>query len=111
MENFTIHIFGYGETQINSKDLSIKVPNDSLTTVTSLIAEIFAKKPADNPTVITDLHAISIFGYESFMWQSKKSFNFKNENELKPFIDALIAELQTAKDNQPIVVETPEAQV
>ena len=46
MENFTIHIFGYGETQINSKDLSVKVSTDTLTTVTPLLTGVFAKKPA-----------------------------------------------------------------
>ena len=63
MENFTIHIFGYGETQINSKDLSVKVSTDTLTNVTPLIEGIFAKKPAENTTVITDFHAINLFGF------------------------------------------------
>jgi hypothetical protein len=103
MENFTIHIFGYGETQINSKDLSVKVSTDTLTTITPLVAGIFAKKPADNPTVITDFHAINLFGYNDVRWTAKDSFNVKDDADLKPLIDALIAELQTAKDAQPIV--------
>ncbi len=95
MENFTIHIFGYGETQINSKDLSVKVATDSLTTVTPLVAGIFAKKPADNPTLITEFHAINLFGYNDVKWQVKdNSFNVKNNADLKSLIDALIAELQ-----------------
>jgi len=106
MEHFTIHIFGYGETQINSKDLSIKVATDTLTTVTPLVGSIFAKKPADNPTIITDFHAINIFGYNDVRWMAKDGFNVKDDADLKPFIDSLIAELQTASDNQP--VPTPE---
>lgn len=86
--------------------MSIKVSTDALTTVTPLVTEIFAKKPEDNPALITDLHLISIFGYTNFMWQGKKSFNFKNEEDFKLLIDALIAELQIAKDNQPLVEET-----
>ena len=106
MENFTIHIFGYGETQINSKDLSVKVATDTLTTVTPLITGIFAKKPADNPTVITDFHSINLFGYNDVRWQLKNNaFNVKYNAELKPLIDALSAELQTTKDNE--VVTTP----
>jgi hypothetical protein len=101
MENFTIHIFGYGETQINSKDLSIKVSSDTLIKVTPLVGSIFAKKPAENTTVITDLHAINIFGYNDVRWMSKNGFNIKDDADLKPLIDSLIAELQTAKDNQP----------
>ena len=65
------------------------------------MAGIFAKKPADNPTVITDFHAINLFGYNDVRWTSKDSFNVKDDANLKPLIDALISELQTAKDNQP----------
>jgi uncharacterized iron-regulated protein len=100
MENFTIHIFGYGETQINSENLSVKVATDTLTTVTPLIEAIFAKKPADNPTVITDFHAINLFGYNDVRWTAKDSFNVKDDASLKPLIDALIAELQKAKDSE-----------
>ena len=102
MENFTIHIFGYGETQINSKDLSVKVATDTLTTVLPLIEGIFAKKPVENPTLITDYHAINLFGYNDVRWNTKdNSFEVKNDANLKPLIDNLIAELQTAKDNLP----------
>lgn len=102
MENFTIHVFGYGETQINSKDLSIKVATDTLTTVTPLVAGVFAKKPADNTTVITDFHAINFFGHNDVRWMAQNGFNVKNDADLKPLIDNLIAELQTASDNQPV---------
>ena len=99
MENFTIHIFGYGETQINSKDLSVKVATDTLTTVTPLVEAIFAKKPADNPTLITDFRAINLFGYNDVRWQVKDNgFDVKDDTELVPLIDALIAELQAAKE-------------
>lgn len=98
MENFTIHIFGYGETQINSKELSIKVSTDTLTTVTPLVEAIFAKKPADNPAVISPFHAINIFGYDDIRWVNKDSFTVKDDADLIPLIDALIAELQVAKD-------------
>ena len=101
MENFTIHIFGYGETQINSKDLSVKVKTDTLTCVQPVINQIFSKKPEDNPTIITDFHAINLFGYNDVRWQSKDGFSDKDDAKLKPLVDNLIAELQTAKDNMP----------
>jgi hypothetical protein len=107
MENFTIHVFGYGETQINSKDLSVKVATDTLTTVTPLLAGVFAKKPADNPTLVTEFHAVNFFGYNDVRWMSKESFDVKDDADLKPLIDALISELQTAKDNEAVV--TPPA--
>lgn len=108
MENFTIHIFGYGETQINSKDLSVKFATNSLTKVTPLIAGIFAKKPTENPTLITEFHAINLFGHTDIRWMSKdwmskEGFNVKNNDDLKTLIDNLIAELQTVKDAQPEV--------
>ena len=109
MENFTIHIFGYGETQINSKDLSVKVKTDSLTTVTPLIAGIFAKKPTENPTLITEFHAINLFGHNDIRWMSKEGFNLKDNADLKTLIDNLIAELQTVKDTQP--APTPKVEI
>jgi len=95
MENFTIHIFGYGETQINSEALSVKVATDTLTTVTPLVEAVFAQKPADNPTLITEFHAINIFGYNDVRWQSKEGFSVVDDADLKPLIDALIAELES----------------
>jgi hypothetical protein len=101
MENFTIHIFGYGETQINSKELSVKVKTDTLTTVQAVINQIFSKKPADNPTLVTDFHVINLFSYNQVRWSCKDSFTDKDDADLKPLIESLIAELQTAKDNMP----------
>ena len=102
MENFTIHIFGYGETQINSKDLSVKVSTDTLTKVTLLVQAIFAKKPKDNTSVVSGYHAINIFGHKDVRWASKgkdtKGFSVKDEKSLKPLVDALITELQVKKD-------------
>jgi len=94
MENFTIHVFGYGETQINSEDFSNKVATDTLTTVNPLLEAVFAKKPADNPTLITEFHAVNFFGYNDVRWMSNDGFNVQNDNDLKPFIDNLIAELK-----------------
>ena len=107
MENFTIHIFGYGETQINSQDLSVKVATDTLTTVTPLIEAIFAQKPADNPTLITEFHAINLFGYNDVRWTSQDSFNVKDDADLVPLIDALIVELE----NAPVPTNTPASKV
>jgi hypothetical protein len=105
MENFTIHIFGYGETQINSKDLSVKVSTDSLTKVTPLIQAIFAKKPEENLSTIADYHAINIFNRKDIRWMSRgknaKGFSVKDGVELIPLIDNLIAELQVVKDSMP----------
>ena len=99
MEDFTIHIFGYGETQINSKTLSIKVKTKNLTNVQPIIEHIFSKKPTDNSTQISEYHVIHLFGYEDVRWLSKHSFMDKEDDELKPLIDSLISELQVLFDN------------
>ena len=98
MENFTIHIFGYGETQINSKDLSVKTTTANLTNVTPLVDAIWAKKPTDS-TIAKEFHAINIFGYDDVRWLQKDGCDVKKDAEFKPLIDALIAELQIVKDN------------
>jgi len=99
MENFTIHIFYYGETQIISKDLFVSLKTNKLKSVQPIINQIFLKKPTDNKTLVDNFHAINIFGYNDVRWQSKESFNVKDDADLKPLIDNLIAELQTKKDN------------
>ena len=100
--NFTIHIFGYGETQIVSKNLNFKTKTTDLTTVQTVIDEIFSKKPQDSQATIDGYHAINIFNYNDVRWIQKdeKSFNLKKEETLKTYVDALIAELQEKKDSQ-----------
>lgn len=102
MENFTIHIFGYGETQINSSEFSVKVKTDSLKKVTAVVDSIWAKKPTENESV-KDYHAINILGFNDIRWMSKpKGFTLKNELDLKPLIEDLISELKTAFDALPV---------
>jgi len=104
MKNFTIHIFGYGETQINSEELSVKVTTDTLTTVQPVIDAIFAKKPEDS-NAEQKFHAINLFGFNDVRYMSKDGFDVKDDADLKPLIDALIAELQTVKEAEVAVVE------
>ena len=47
MENFTIHIFGYGETQLISNENNDKYPTDKLTKVTALVDAIWNLKPEE----------------------------------------------------------------
>jgi hypothetical protein len=94
MENFTIHVFGYGETQINSKDLSVKVKTTELTKVQPLVDAIWDKKPEDSDAE-QNFHVIHCFGYDDVRYGSKKGFSLKKDESLKSLIDDLIAELQT----------------
>jgi hypothetical protein len=97
MENFTIHIFGYGETQINSKEFSVKVETTTLQTVTPLINAVWNKKP-EGSTAEENYHVVNFFNYKDIRWVSKDGFQLKDQQDLVTFIDDLIAELRTAYD-------------
>ena len=98
MENFTIHIFGYGETQINSKEFSVKVVTTTLQTVTPLVNAIWNKRPEDS-TAEENYHVVNLFGHNDIRWVSKDGFKLKDQQDLVTFIDDLIAELRTAYDS------------
>jgi hypothetical protein len=99
MENFTIHIFGYGETQINSEELSIKTKTTELTKAQAVVDYIWSKKPQDS-NAEQQFHAIHLFGYDDVRYVSKDGFDVKKDESLKPLIDKLILELQEIKTKQ-----------
>jgi hypothetical protein len=93
MENFTIHIFGYGETQINSNKFSKKIKTTELTKVKPLVDNIWSKKPLDLETA-EKYHVIHIFNYNDIRFVSKDGFQLVTEEDLKPLIDDLILEMK-----------------
>jgi len=61
MEQFsTIHVFGYGETQIIGKTNNGKVQSSSLTTLTPFVDHVKTFLPESGVT-LTDYHVIHIF--------------------------------------------------
>jgi hypothetical protein len=94
MENFTIHIFGYGETQLISKENNDKYATDKLTKVTALVDAVWALKPAE-VTGEKKYQVIHFFNYNDVRWLGEESFNLKDEENLIPLIDELIAEMTT----------------
>jgi hypothetical protein len=99
MENFTIHIFNYGETQINSKDLSIKVKTNLVSgTTETLINDIWNLRP-DQTTTEKKFHVIHIFNYDDIRWLGGDySFALKNQTQLTTQIDNLITQIDTFKE-------------
>ena len=93
MENFTIHIFGYGETQINSNEFSKKIATTELIKVKPLDDALWNKKPLDLETQ-EKYHVIHIFNYNDIRFVSKDGFQLENEEDLKPLIDDLILEMK-----------------
>ncbi len=95
MEDFTIHIFGYGETQIIKKDVNFKTKTSDLTKVQPLLDALWAEKPED-VTGGDDFQSVTFFNYDLKQWLGKKdeaSFRIKGEDTLVALIDELIAEM------------------
>jgi hypothetical protein len=92
----TIHIFGYGETQIIGTDFNKKVSSSVLTSVQAVVDNVYSFKPVDNPAT-EDYHAINIFNEMFADWQTKDSSvkGWRTDySELdETLIDALVAEI------------------
>ena len=100
MKHFTLHIFGYGETQINSDEFSVKVKTDTLTKAQLLVDAVWALKPADS-NAEQAFHAINIFDFNEIRYMSKDGFTLKTTPELKVLEEDLIAELKVVFDALP----------
>jgi len=96
MEDLTIHVFGYGETQIVKKDVNFKTATSELTKVQPLLDALWAEKPED-VTGGDDFRSVTFFNYDLKQWLGKKdeaSFRIKGkEDTLVALIDELIAEM------------------
>lgn len=98
--NFTIHIFGYGETQINA-DYSFKDATEGFTKVAPLVDAIWAKKPADSLLVEKEYHVIHIFNGTDIRWQTENGFSLVEEevdSKLAKLIESLKTELKAKYD-------------
>jgi hypothetical protein len=98
MSNFnTIHIFGYGETQLISSDSNKKVATSVLTKVQAVIDNVYSKKPTDN-NAGTEYHAINIFNDMFADYQPKtreeKSFRVKYVDLDATLINELVEEIK-----------------
>jgi hypothetical protein len=65
----TLHIFGYGETQLIGNGLNKKVNTSVLTTAQAVIDNVYSFKPEGN-TATKDYHAINIFNDMFADWQT-----------------------------------------
>lgn len=92
----TIHIFGYGETQLIGKDLNKKVKTSELTTVQAVIDNVYSLKPEDN-LATTEYHSINIFNdmFSDWATKDKETKGWRTQYSLldATLIDALITEI------------------
>lgn len=93
----TIHIFGFGTTQLIGKDLNKQVPSLALTTLNAVIENIYSLKPTD-VVASTDFHAINLFNDMNASWLPKtkedKGFRVEFKDLDITLIDVLVAELE-----------------
>jgi hypothetical protein len=92
----TIHIFGFGTTQLIGKDLNKQVPSSALTTLNAVIQNVYSLKPTDVVSS-TDFHAINLFNDMNASWLPKtkedKGFRVDFKDLDITLIDALIVEI------------------
>ena len=93
----TLHIFGYGETQLIGTDSNKKVPSTALTTLTAVVNNVYSFKPEDN-TANEEYHAINIFNDMFADWQTKspeaKGWRVEYAELDAEAIAALVAEIE-----------------
>lgn len=56
----TLHIFGYGETQLIGEDFNKKVLTSELTKVQAVVDNLYSFKPEDS-TATEDYHLVNVF--------------------------------------------------
>lgn len=99
LANFsTIHIFGYGEAQIISKDLNFKAKVGDFTKLQAVIDDVKSKKPAE--VEAKDYHAINIFKDIRVDYASKEKtggYSCKVEDLNVTKINALVTEFAALK--------------
>ncbi len=95
----TLHIFGYGETQVIGNDgttsVNKKVPTSVLTKVTPVVDDVYSFKPSDNLSP-NEYHAINIFNDLFADYQPKGEFDswrVQWADLNKVAIDELVAEV------------------
>jgi hypothetical protein len=90
----TLHIFGYGETQVITDTENKKVATDSIVGVQAVVDDLYSKKPADNPAT-SDYRVISIFNDMFADYSDELGNNFRVDySELNAaLIDAVVLEV------------------
>jgi hypothetical protein len=95
MESYnTLHIFGYGETQVITETENKKVATDSIVGVQALVNNIYSKKPSDNPAT-TEYRTITILNniFADYSDEDGNSFRVDYSELNAALIDAVVLEV------------------
>ena len=90
----TLHIFGYGETQVITDTENKKVATDSIVGVQLVVDDIYSKKPSDNPATI-NYATITILNdiFASYSDEQGNSFRVDYSELNAALIDAVVLEV------------------
>ena len=90
----TLHIFGYGETQVITDTENKKVATDSIVGVQALVDDLYSKKPSDNPAT-SDYRTITILNdmFADYSDESGNSFRVDYSELNAALIDAVVLEV------------------
>ena len=90
----TIHIFGYGETQLIGENVNFKTATSNLLAAQSVVDDVYSHKPADSDASAS-YHAVNIFNgmFSDFQPNSGTGFRVQYAELNQILIDALVEEI------------------
>jgi hypothetical protein len=90
----TLHIFGYGETQLIGDNFNYKTSTSNLASAPAVVADVYSKKPAGSDAS-SDYHAVNIFNdmFADYQPNSGSGFRVQYAELNQVLIDALVEEI------------------
>jgi hypothetical protein len=90
----TLHIFGYGETQVITDKENKKVATDSIVGVQLVVDDLYSKKPSGNPATI-NYATITILNdiFASYSDEQGNTFRVEYSELNAALIDAVVIEV------------------
>ena len=91
----TLHIFGFGETQLIGEDFNKKVLTSELTKVQAVVDNLYSFKPEDS-TVTEDYHTINVYKdvFGTYVSQDADQWRVKYAELDVTAIEELVAEIE-----------------
>lgn len=90
----TLHIFGYGETQLIGDNVNFKTATSNLPAAQPVVDNVYSKKPAGSDASAS-YHAVNIFNdmFADYQPNSGSGFRVQYADLDQILIDALVAEI------------------
>lgn len=90
----TLHIFGYGETQLIGDNFNYKTSTSNLAAAPAVVADVYSKKPADSDASAS-YHAVNIFKdmFADYQPNEGTGFRVQYADLNQVLIDALVEEI------------------